>query len=353
MGESNQSEINRRGFLKAAAVTAVAATATGTGAALIKQANQSAATTITTAPAAPTLSVPPLTVNNAGAESFAQLASVQADNIRLQAALDAANRQLASLQQHDANAQATNQSIQTELAAANEQIGVLAGLVALYEQLEEVDLDAVLANGLTAVNESLATLLDDIPTLEEGLAAGQLALAEVEEHIPVLENGRVWLDGQLGKLETYFQQVEYLLIDAVEAVGPFLQMLEEWFTGIKKWLPFGIGERATNIMQSITTLLIETPGTVSGINNNIAQPLDVWLAKDDQNEIAFKNKLIKPMRENVMAKTSETLTKARQVETTYTANLKEPLETAVANKQSVRELITNYRDQYRIEIFSS
>ena len=215
MGESNQPEINRRGFLKAAAITAVAATATGSGAVLIKQANQTAETTITTAPMAPTLSVPPLTANNAGTETFTKLASIQAENIRLQAALDAANRQLTGLQQHDANTLATNQSIQTELATANEQIGVLAGLVALYEQLEEIDLDAVVDNGITAVNESLSNLLADIPTLEEGLAAGQLALAEVEDHLPVLENGRVWLDGQLGKLETYFQQVEFLLIEAV------------------------------------------------------------------------------------------------------------------------------------------
>ncbi len=348
MGESNQSEINRRGFLKAAAVTAVAATATGTGAALIKQANQEAVTTITTVPAAPTLSVPPLDVNNAGAESFAQLASVQAENVRLQAALDAANRQLAGLQQHDANALAANQSIQTELGAANEQIGVLAGLVALYEQLEDIDLDTVLDNGLTAVNESLANLLDDLPTLEEGLAAGQLALAEVEDHIPVLENGRVWLDGQLGKLETYFQQVEYLLIEAVEAAGPFLQMLEEWFAGVKKWLPFGIGERAAHIMQSITTLIIETPGTVSGINNNIAQPLDVWLAKDEQNEVKLNSKLIKPLRENVMVKTNETMNKTRQVETTYATHLREPAATAVANKQSIRDLIAAYREQHQI-----
>jgi hypothetical protein len=295
------------------------------------------------------LAVPSLTVNNgASAEAFAQLAAVQAENVRLQAALDAANRQLTGLQQHDANAMTNNQTIQTELASANERVSVLAGLVTLYEQLDDVDLDTVLDNGLTAVNDSLFNLMDSIPTLEEGLSAGQLALAEVENHLPVLENGRVWLDGQLGKLETYFQHIEFVLMDAVEAVGPFLQMLEDWFANVKKWLPFGIGEKATTIMQSITTLLIETPGTVSGINSNITQPLDVWLAKDEQNEVKLQSKLSKPLRENVMAKTSETLGKARAIETTYTANLKEPVATAGANKQTVRDLITSYRETHQV-----
>lgn len=348
MGAANQQEVSRRGFLKAAAVTAVAATTAGTGAAVIKQANQAAPTTITTAPAAaPTLAVPPLN-GSSSTEAFAQLASIQAENMRLQAALDAANRQLAGLQAHGENTMSANQMFQTELATANERVSVLAGLVALYEQLDGVDLDAVLENGLTAVNNSLTNLIDDIPTLEEGLAAGQLALAEVEDHIPVLENGRAWLDGHLGKLETYFHQIEFLLQEAVEAAGPFLEMVNEWFAGIKKWLPFGIGQKAATIMQSITTLIVETPGTVSGIHANVAQPMDVWLAKDEQNEVKLKSKLIKPMRETVMAKTNETLTKARDVDEIYSVNLKEPVQTAVANKQTIRELITTYREQHQI-----
>lgn len=350
MGASqNEHEINRRGFLKVAVVTAVAATATGTGAALIKQANQSATTTITSAEvAAPAFTGPPIVANTAVTENFAQLAAIQADNMRLQAALDAANRQLASLQQHEANSLSANEAVQVELASANERVSVLAGLVALYEQLEGVDLDTALTNGMTAVSDSITGLLNDVPSLEESISAGTLALAGVETHLPVLANGRAWLDGHLGKLDGYFHQIELLLMDAVEAVGPFLQMVNDWFAGVKKWLPFGMGETAVTIMQSITTLLIETPATVSGLNTNIAQPLDVWLARDEENEIALSKMLVKPLRDDLMVKTTDALSKTRHIETTYTAHLKEPVDTAVANKQSIRTLITDYRQQHQV-----
>jgi hypothetical protein len=61
-------------------------------------------------------------------------------------------------------------------------------------------------------------------------------------------------------------------MEVVEAAGPFLQMINDWFAGIKKWLPFGMGETAVTVMQSITTLLIETPANVTGLNTNISQP---------------------------------------------------------------------------------
>ncbi|MCL4266512.1 MAG: hypothetical protein KJ069_25160 [Anaerolineae bacterium] len=348
MAEYQESELSRRGFLLGMGVTAVAATTVGAGAALLKGSQQVATTTITTSPpAAPAISLPPLAAN-ASAESFSQLAAAQAEIIRLQAALDAANRQLVALSQPDGSAIAAQETLRTELASANDRVSVLAGLVALYEQLDEVDLGTAWDNGLTAVSGALTNLLNDVPSLEESMAVGTLALAEVENHLPVLANGRAWLDAHLSKLDLYFHQIENLLMDAVEAAGAFVQMVNDWFAGIKKWLPFGIGEKATTIMQSITTLLLETPATITGLNANLAQPLDVWLARDEQNEIVLNNKLVKPLRDVLMVKTTEALSKVKGVETVYAANLKEPVGTAVARQQTLRSLITDYRQQHQV-----
>jgi hypothetical protein len=348
MAEYQESEVSRRGFLLGMGVTAVAATTVGAGAALLKGSQQAAVTTITTSPpAAPAISLPPLAAN-ASAESFSQLASAQAEIIRLQAALDAANRQIEALSQHGNHAVAAQETIRTELASANERVGVLAGLVALYEQLDGVDLGTTVDNGLTAVSDALTNLLNDVPSLEESMAVGTLALAEVENHLPVLANGRAWLDAHVNKLDLYFHQIENLLMDAVEAAGAFMQMVNEWFAGIKKWLPFGIGEKATTIMQSITTLLLETPATITGLNANLAQPLDVWLARDEQNEIALSKMLVKPLRDDLMVKATDALAKVRGIETVYTTNLKEPVGTAVARQQSLRTLIADYRQQHEV-----
>lgn len=343
-------QISRRGFLKGVAVTGAAAVATGAGAATLMQQSANAPITtnvVSTPPLLPATAVPNM-ANISADEMLARLASAQAENVRLQAALDAANRQLLGAQADDQNALAAQETYNVHLAEANNQIGVLAGLIALYEQLDSVDVDAVVENGLTAVSETLNNFMADVPTLEESLEMGQIALAEVENHIPLLDNGRLWLENHNGKLDSYFKAIELILLEVVESAGPFLDMLNSWFESVKKWLPFGLGEKATNVMQSITTLLLETPATISGLNTNVAQPLDVWLAKDQNNEVNLQKNLIKPLRENVIAQSNIATGKAKQVESIYKEQLHEPINTAVASQRVIRNLIAEYRENNQV-----
>ena len=342
--------VSRRKFLKAATITAVAATATGAGAALYNQ-------SLPTAPVVSSVSntiTPSLTTavsatdSTATTDLFTRLASAQAENVRLQAALDAAQGQLVSLQQNNQTAASSSEAIALELGQANEQIGIMAGLVALYEQLEAVDMETAVDQGLNAVSTSIDTMLAEMPTLAESIQLGRQALQNFEAEMPLLDNGRLWLIDHLGKIEGYFQAVEQLLAEAVERVGPFLQMLNDWFEGIKKWLPFGIGQTATTIMQSITLLIMETPNTINGLDTNVTQPLNMWLSRDQNDETALHQSLIKPLRDDLMTKADNTVGKVQQMDTIYKTTLKEPVETAVASQRVIRNLIVDYRQQHQV-----
>ncbi|MCP4419175.1 MAG: twin-arginine translocation signal domain-containing protein [Chloroflexi bacterium] len=351
MTTQNDQEVSRRKFLKAATLTAVAATATGAGAALYNQAlpqnpiitSVSNNTTEAVATAVSTTDI------SAPSDLFTRLATSQAENVRLQAALDAAQSQLSNLQQNNQTVNSNSEAIAVELGQANEQIGILAGLLALYEQLEALDMETAVDNGLNAVSSSIETMLAEMPTLSESVQLGRQALQNFESQMPLLDNGRLWLIDHLGKIERYFQAVEQLLTQTVDRVGPFLQMLNEWFESVKKWLPFGIGQTATNIMQSITVLILETPNTINGLDTNITQPLNIWLGRDQNNETGLHNSLIKPLRDDLMPKADSTVSKVQQMDVTYKTALKEPMETAVANQRAVRNLIAEYRDRYSVD----
>jgi hypothetical protein len=345
--QQDDHEVSRRKFLKAAALTAVAATATGAGAALYNQSlppqpvvssvSNATGQTVTTA-VNPTDST----------DLFTRLAAAQAENVRLQAALDASQSQLISLQQNNQTASSSSEAIAVELGQANEQIGILAGLVALYEQFEAVDVETAVNQGLNAVSSSIETMLAEMPTLSESIQIGRQALQNFETELPLLDNGRIWLIDHLVKIERYFQAVEQLLSQAVGQVGPFLQMLNDWFESVKKWLPFGIGQTAASIMQSITTLILETPNTINGLDTNITQPLNLWLERDPNNETGLHRSLIKPLRDDLMPKADSTVSKVQQVDVTYKTALKEPVETAVASQRVIRNLIAEYRERYSV-----
>ncbi len=341
MGVDQNEQLSRRGFLKGVAVTAVAATATGAGAALLgKTPTTGNVASVPSVPAAQT-AVSVISSENP-VEILTQLATSQAENMRLQAALAAAQRQIEAMQQDNMSSSSQTNALNVELANANEQASLLIGLVALYEQLDEVDVGEILENGVTAVSGTLNELIDHIPSFEEGIEVGQAALNKFEAHIPLLQNGRSWLNNHLGKLRLYFSAIETLLQQTVNQISSFLEMLQNWFEGVKKWLPFGIGERATEVMETITTLLIETPNTINGLKTNVADPLDVWLG-NNEGQPPLQTDLLNPIRENLFKKANEAIDKARNVSVIYSNELLGVAEAAIERQKLLRELINQYR----------
>ena len=338
--------VSRRNFMKAAALTAVAATATGAGAALLKKETA----VPLPAPQVTTTTLPTNTLITANADTadlWSRLLEAQAENMRLQSSLSAMERQVAALDQQLAGKGSASEQLTVELANANQQVGLLAGLLALYEQLDEVDVATVWNEGVEALSESITDWVDEIPSLDESIEFGRQALDNLEEHIPLLENGRIWLESQREKLELYYQSIEALLTAAVEVTAPFLDMINEWFQKINRWLPFNLGQQAADIVASMTTLLAETPHTVSGLHTNVVQPLDIWLNKEG-GETVLQRDMVRPIRLGVLEKAKGATAKAQQVHTVYQTQLLEPTQTAVSNQQSVRTLISQYREQHQI-----
>jgi hypothetical protein len=369
--------MSRRTFLKGAAVTAVAATATGAGAAVLSQRDgnevaQSVSGSFGNLATAPVVEAPSLptsaTVSDAqvGAvptatavmpaasiqpvqdeQLLANLAHSQAENLRLQAELDAVRRDLESATAFGQEQQVVREALRQELDQANGRIGILGGLVALYEQLDGIDMGELLNQGIDSLSTSFNELLGEASLLSAGVESGELALAEVEGHLPLLENGRQWLEAQANKVEGFYGEVETVLRNAVERIGTFLEMLGDWFEGLQRWLPFGIGQKAIGVMSALTTLIAETPNTLSGLHTNIAQPLDVWLARETEGP-ALQRTLIKPLREQLLTRAAGTIAKTENTRTTYERDVAEPVRTALGTRQVLREQILAYRQQHQV-----
>jgi hypothetical protein len=280
-------------------------------------------------------------------ELLAQLAQSQAENMQLRAQVDLLTQDLSNLQSGNANVQAEREVMVAQLDDANRRLTVLGGLVALYQQLDDLDPAEVIENGLTTLGEQVTGLLDNAPGLAAGLEAGQLALADVEAHLPLLENGRQWLAAQAGKVNGFYSEVELRLRNAVERVGDFFEMLSDWFAGLRRWLPFGVGEKAADIMAALTALVAEMPSTISGLDTNIAQPLDVWLQRED-GVPALQRRLVKPLREEVIARAQNSVAQSYGVGTAFQESLATPVRNTLDSRRTLREAIVAYRQENQV-----
>lgn len=353
--DNSDQEMDRRGFLKAAALTAVAATATGTGAALLIDKDDTPTITSVQPPPLPDTSQRTIQTGQQVTDLTNRLAAAQAENMRLQSELSAVQRQLEASQGALASENnAVGSAYQIQLDEANAQInqlsgqvGVLSGLVALYEELEGVDLGAVATNGIASVSGVLDELFANVPSVEEGLEAGQQALSEFEAEIPLVDNGRRWLENQIEIVNGYYAAVEEALSDAVEIVGSFLQMLNEWFQDVLKWLPFGIGDKAARIMDAMTNLLGETPATISGVRTNVVQPLNAWFELEGE-ETKLQRRLIKPVRDEALSRAATAMSQTHSVKDIYQTQLVQPVQANLEQRNAIRQLIAAYRQEHQL-----
>lgn len=342
-------EMGRRSFLKAVALTAVAATTVGGGAGYLANKVREApiATSGITPQAMPrsvTIAETAATANQEVADLLAQLASAQAENMRLRADLDAAERRLAASETTSDGVDETNKTLRAELASATQEVSILSGLVALYEQLDDGVLIETVEGTLSNFGQRLGGLLDELPTVEEGLAIGSSALDSFEERLPALSDGRRWLESHLARLNSFFESAEQVLESAAESAGTFLQMLESWFQGLRKWLPFGVGDRATQVMSTLTRLLDETPHTIHGLRRNVADPLDSWVGKGDE-DIPLHTELLRPLREMTLQRAGSVVEHARSTGSAFETEVKSPLQETVALRRQLRQQIAIYREQ--------
>ena len=340
--------VDRRRFLLAVAATAAAATATGAGAALL---NREKVVTPPTAPLPRVVTNTQAAIDSAGEMSnlAAELISAQADNVRLQAELDAALRRISAIETANGSSGSTITNLQTELANAGSQIGILSGLVALYEQLDDVNLSAVLSGSLITLHGAFDELTDDLPTLEEGLALGQQALQNLENELPLLAQAQGWLETQMSRIDGFYGIVLASLANAVDEAGDFLQLLGRWFTDVLDWLPFGMGDKASAIMTAMTDMLDETTITVKGFNVHAGASLDKWLKPNQTGGPApMQTNLIQPLRNSALAPAGTLATKAASSKATFKSEVSGPAIQALTNHDLLKERIVLYRSTHKI-----
>jgi hypothetical protein len=339
----------RRRFLSAALATVTVAAVTGGAAAVLLDDDPQSTTTVTsTIPPLPSPSTPEAASD--ATYLLTRLSALEAQNSTLQSNLAAAQRQLASYGSLSADNPASDgqnwrgqyEEASAQAADLSGRLGVLEGLLAMYEELDAVDLATAASGGLVAVGGVLGGLIAEVPSLAEGLQAGRQALEEFEEELPLVEQGRYWLEGQMSTVQRALDAAESALNGALQVGGTFLQLLDRWFEDILKWLPFGIGEKALTIMSAVTDLLAEVPETLEGLQTNVAGPLDLWL-KRDGDDIRLQRRMIKPIREQALDRADMAVEGIGSVNDAYEVDLREPITTRVERQRVIREQIAHYR----------
>jgi hypothetical protein len=264
------------------------------------------------------------------AEMLEELSSLDYDLLAMTAERDQLISDLDQRQKELADAQ-------SQLEAAQTRLDEYAGLIDLWEQLDEIGLDSLVAAGLASVGLSLTSLMRLVDLFGVGLEKGREVLSTFLSALPGPQDGIKWLQGQVAALAESLDWVVEQVQKAVDPVEPFTRQIANFVSWVLDRLPFGIGAKAKDGLDAMEALVTGLPDLVEGINDSVLDPLADWFGDDEKTSLV--GTLVDPVQEKVVDTGDEVITGASDFEAAYLENLVTPIEDALERRAGLRTQI--------------
>ena len=220
----------------------------------------------------------------------------------------------------------------------------LRALVALYEQLERVGLDAILQTGLNVVRGALDAVKGGVNLLQSGVATVETALANFQTLLDSLRSAASGAGQVLDDLTQKFKAAEGLIVAVLGTALPLAESIAGFFNAILQKIPFGIGDDIRRAVDALVALVRAIPTVVDTITNQLIQPMrDAFFPSTGDPTV--KASLIDPIVKNVLEPAKKQLSDIDNLAISWDRDLTTPVQAALTERQKIRDQIADYRKQ--------
>jgi hypothetical protein len=226
-------------------------------------------------------------------------------------------------------------------AAVEAELAKVRGLLTLYEALENVGLDDILAAGLAAVGRLLGGLAAGAGALRDAIAAIDSALTRFEASLPTVRQGLATVQRLIDDLLKQLDALRLLLAQTTQRIQPLGDALGGFLSGVLEHLPFGVGDRTRQVFDALGKLISTLPEMLRAMINGLLTPLADWFPAEGAGGVEAG--LFTPLRQSLLARLSQYLDDAATLFDQWEVRLAGPAQKALAERAHVRQQIADYR----------
>ncbi len=222
----------------------------------------------------------------------------------------------------------------------------LRGLLALYENLEQVGIDALLSTGIAALTISLEGLELGISGLQSGVRLVDRGVSAFENAFPTIRSGLSLVENLVTSVENRVTQVQELMSEVQEVVSPLTDALGSFFSSLVERIP-GVGPTIVDALDRISELVGSLPQIISQIRRGLLEPLrEHWFTDDE--EAGLKGRLLNPLQENLLEPLEDFLGDVADAIDEWQKELINPVEEALTQREVIRQQIVGYKEREEI-----
>lgn len=217
----------------------------------------------------------------------------------------------------------------------------LRGLLALYENLERVGIDALLSAGVVALTASLEGLEAGITVLENGVGLVDAGVTAFEGSFSTVRRGLILVESLVTSLEGRVERLQELMGEVQEIVAPLSDAVGSFFSSLVERIP-GVGPSILDALDRISQLVGSLPDALSEVRSRVLQPLrEDWFTDDE--ESGLKGRLLNPLQEKLLGPLETHLADLADAIDEWQGQLIDPVEEALTEREAIRRQIVDYK----------
>ena len=210
--------------------------------------------------------------------------------------------------------------------------GDIRDLVGLYQQLEAVGLDQIVAAALSAVGVPLLAIQNIRIALTTGIGLAARVLQDLENHLPLVAAGLDWLEQQITALSNGIRAFQTAL--AVSADTPTTKAISDFISQLLDILPFGAGQNIKTALQAMGNVLNQLPDLLNNVSAMVIEPVRAWVGSGQQG--GLHDTLLRPIRDQVLTPAQQIVANAENLNAVYNQQLAQPVQSALDQRAKVR-----------------
>lgn len=228
-------------------------------------------------------------------------------------------------------------------AGAELELIKLRVLVALYEQLEKVGIDAIVSAGMNVVKGALDAVKGGVRLARDGITAVETALKNFQAMLDSLQGMADAATRALSDLSQKFKAAESLVVTTLGNAAPLAEAIGNFFNSLLSKIPFGIGDDIRRALNALIDLIRAIPSTVDAMLNQMLKPLrDMFFPTSGVPQV--KTSLVDPVNQNLLTPLKKFLTDTETMATSWDKDFVQPVQNALDERAKIRKQIVAMRN---------
>ena len=219
----------------------------------------------------------------------------------------------------------------------------LRALVGLYENLEKIGIDAIIATGMNVVRGALDVVKTGVRLARDGVTAVETALKNFQTLLDNLRGAAELATRVLTELSQKFKDAESFVVSMLGTALPLAESIGNFFNALIQKIPFGIGTEIQRAINSLIELVRAIPTTLDTMLNQLLKPLrDLFFPATGSAQV--KTNLFDPIINNLLTPLKKLLTDIETLLDKWEKDFTQPVQKALDDRAKIRKQIVAMRN---------